>query len=60
MDSHMNKERKAGRWTVAVAAKAADQFAEMVGMCVCVYIDITYRILCSPISSPISVHTVSD
>ena len=31
----MNKERKAGRWTMAVAAKAADQFAEMVSIWAC-------------------------
>ena len=36
MESYMNKERKAGRWTMAVAARAADQFAEMVRSWVCV------------------------
>jgi len=34
MESHMNKERKAGRWTLTAAARAADQFAEMVCECI--------------------------
>ena len=38
MESYMNKERKAGRWTLAIAARTADQFAEMVGKCDCIYV----------------------